>query len=128
MAEKIISNPQIVINDELILFVPDSLKYTKNTAKTVVKSLTAGGTSVITVHSQDITESMSSVEFDIKATSRTIDLLDYWGGSIAENVIEISSANGDIALAFTGMSLEEIPNLEFGADAKITVKFVGDPL
>jgi hypothetical protein len=126
MAEKIISNPQVLVNDELILFVPNSLKYIKNTAKTNVKSLTGGGNSVITVHSKDISEATGKVTFSIKATSRSIELLDIWANNTAENVIEISSSNGDIALAFTGMSLEEIPDLEFGADAEIEVTFLGD--
>jgi len=128
MAQKIITNAQIHINDELILFVPNSLKYIKNTAKTEISSLTAGGNSVISVHSLDISEAVGQVKFSIKATDRSIELLDEWSSKTAENVIELSSLNGVIAVAFTGMSLEEVPDMELGAKAEIEVIFKGDPI
>jgi hypothetical protein len=128
MAEKIITNPQLVINDELILYVANSLKYIKNTAKTQIGSLTAGGSSVTTVHSIDVSEAVGQVSFNAKVTSRLFDLLDMWSSQTAENVIELSSSNGDIALAFTGMSLEEVPELEFGAESEIELTFKGDPI
>lgn len=127
MAETIITNPQININDELILYVPNSLKFTPNTAKTVVKSLTAGGNSAVTVHSKDVTESTSKVTFSVKATERIIQLISYWDSNIGKNVIEISSQNGELAYAFTGMSLEENVELEFGADSEVELTFLGDP-
>jgi hypothetical protein len=128
MAEKIISNPQIFINDELILYVPNSLKYVKNTAKTTIGSLTAGGASVATVHSTDVTEAQGKVVFSIKPTSRTIELLDIWASNVQANTIEISSQNGDVAIAYSQMSLESVPDLEFGADKEIEVTFLGDPI
>ena len=128
MAEKIISNPQIVINDEIVLFIPNSLKYIENTAKTVVKSLTAGGTSAVTVHSMDLSEANSKITFTVKATKRTLELIPFWYSNTAENVIEVSSANGDIALAFIQMSLEEIPESAFGADGELELTFLGDPI
>lgn len=127
MAEAIISNAQININDELILYTPNSLKFTPNTAKTVVKSLTAGGDSAITVHSKDVSESMSKVTFSVKATDRIIELIPYWSSNTAKNVIEISSSNGVLAYAFTGMSLEENTEMELGADKDIELTFLGDP-
>ena len=128
MAEQIISNPQLIINDELIAYTPSSLKYVKNTAKTVIKSLTAGGESAITLHSKDVTEAVSQVTFSFKATTTNIELLDFWVSNTAKNVIELSSSNGVIALAFIGMSIEEVPEMEFGADKDIEVTFKGDSI
>lgn len=128
MAQQLINDLQLVINDELIAYVPKSLKYTSSTAKVEVKALTTGGTGTSSVHSLDATESLSKVSFDIKATKQTLKSLNVWFSQIAKNVIELSSANGDIAGAFVGMSLIEMPMLEFGADANITVEFVGDSI
>jgi hypothetical protein len=128
MAEVLITNPQININDELIPYVPDTLSLIKNTAKTNVKTLTVGGTSAYTVHSKDVSDSTSKVEFSVKVTKRIIELVDDWINNLGTNVIEVSSSDGVLALAFTGCSLLDSANLDFGANKDVKITFLGDPI
>jgi hypothetical protein len=128
MAERVLENPQLSINDEIIAYVPNSLKYIPNSAKTIIKSVTVGGGAVSTVHGKDLTESTSKVIFSIKATQRNLDLIDFWLNNTAMNVIELSNSDGSFTLAFVGMSLEEIPDLALNIDDDIELTFIGDPI
>jgi hypothetical protein len=76
----------------------------------------------------DISEATSVVTFSYKNTNANIANLDTWLSKTAENVIELSDENGVVALAFSGMSVEEPPASGFGADTDIEITFKGDPI
>ena len=128
MAEVLISNLQLLINDVTIAYVPNTLKFVGNTAETKVTAITTGGRGSSSVHSTDTSEAYSKVMVEVRATKQVIDLVDVWYDNIGGNVIELSSRNGDVAKAFTGMSLVKKPEFDFGADKSFELEFQGDAI
>lgn len=131
MAQKIITNLQCVISStstgsNILAYVPNTLKYTGSTAETKVTTVTTGGNSATSVHSMDVSGATSMVKFEVRATTQILENIDDWYKDVGEVIIELSSVDGSIAEAYTGMSLVSKPEIGLGAEESFELEFRGD--
>lgn len=129
MAEILLSNPQVEINGVVMLTNPNTVKYITNTAENKVVSTTSGGTSVTTLHTQDISEAKSQVTITTYATKQVLGLEKQWLKDLMKNTISISDKDGGVVTeSFQKMSLVKLPDGVFGADGTREYLFEGDPV
>lgn len=132
MSQRALSVPTIKINNDVIGIVPNSFKYTSGAGEVKVRAASSGGGNTITVHTQDAETMCSKMSFDIYPTIDNVALIRDWQAAVADNTLQAMQAGSgnqkDFLVAFKGVSVTNDPDIEAGADTKITVEMAGDRL
>lgn len=127
MAEKLIANPFLEINDEKIATYGNSIVYDPGLPDINVTAISAGGGTVKTVHGVDVTTAVGSIKFKIPATKETDDHLSTWKANVGTNVIKFYE--DDLQKTMLGASFAEGREIELNAsEGGIEVTFKGDPM
>ena len=126
MADKVIANPTIVINNVAIPIVPNSLKFKSGKGEQDVFAQSAGGSSTQAVFSENVETNISMVAFSIRNTPGNIELQSDWKDLKNANAIEITG-DGGFSRSFNNMAQTSDPDINLGADTPIDIEFKGDP-
>jgi len=126
MPSNALVNPQIIINNIAIPFVPNSAKIDLGTGEQNVKAVAGGGAVVDTVYFNDVENSVSKVEFDMYVTDVTIELHQDWKSLGNGNTIEVVEVNG-ITATFPFMAHTNRVEFAIGNDKMVTITFMGNP-
>ncbi len=125
MADKTLSNPSLVVNNDTIAYKPNSISYKKGLGEKDVKAQTAGGKSVSVVVVVNAETMISECKFKLENTATNINYVETWANSLA-NGIELSE--GEITVSFTDMVLVTDPEFSLGADGELELEFKGAPV
>lgn len=124
------SVPQVEVNNDLILIVPNTLNYDLGEGETNVRAASGGGNSIRSVHTQNAESKIGKVMFSVYLTADMDDRIREWKDSTGANAIKFSERLGDgtvSARSFENMSLINSVNREATADGTVPLEFSGDP-
>ena len=126
MAQTAIQAPGVILNDELIKIVPNSLKYTEGLGETVTTVIHGGGsnTETISVTNQETAKGMLS--FDVKPTKEALERLRAAKVNIGGNVVGWFDSASKTDRTISNASIINNYEVPLGADTVITVEFEGN--
>ena len=119
-----LTDPVIIINNEQIEYVPNSLEYQLGEGERKVETQTAGGGLVSVVVTEDATTNKSMVKFEMRSTLENFDLVDSWTGLGANHIILADAASG-FKQVFDFMTMTGHPSRKLAADGKVECEFQG---
>ena len=131
MAGNSISNPTVVVNNETIYIVPNSLKYDGGEGEINVRAASAGGGSVESIHSVNAESKISKVSFDVFLKDDLDGKIATWKSRAGANSIEFTQATGltgYVSRSFDKMSLTNLVERNASADGVVTLEWAGDPM
>lgn len=121
---KSLSNPTVVVNNNTIAIVPNSLIYKTGSGDKTVRPQSAGGDAVEPVITEDAETKKSMVKFKLYNTKTNLNFVKVWGASFS-NTIEISE--DDVTESFSEMVITAEPERNIGADGDLELEFEGTP-
>lgn len=125
MAQTRLANPQVLINNNPIAIVANSLTFKEGLGEQNVTIQSAGGNHIETVYSEDVSTRMSMVKFDLASTEQNIELIRNWKLARNENAIVVTGT--EFTRTFTNMALITDYEVGLGNDSVISLEFHGDP-
>lgn len=129
MSRVALSVPEILVNDEKVSIVPNSLTYDKGETEINVRAASSGNGLSESVHTVNAETAISAPMFSMYVTNENDDLIRRWKENIGANIIKAIQRvpNGDdIVLTFPGQSLTNKPTREASADGVVALEFMGD--
>ena len=126
MAQIALVNPQIIINNIAIPYVPNSLKFDLGLGEQNVKAVAGGAGTSSSVYFNDIETSFSKVTFEMFTTDLSIETHKDWKALENANVIEIIGEGG-VTVTFPFMAHTNRVEFEVGNDKMVSLEFMGDP-
>lgn len=127
-----LSVPAIKMNNDVIGIVPNSFKYKSGAGEVKVRAASTGGGNAKSVHTQDAETMFSTMSFEIYPTFDNVAHIRDWQDQVQANTLEAMQAGKgsqkDFLVAFKGVSVTNDPDIEAGADTKITIELAGDKL
>ena len=122
-ASNILATPSIVVNDIVINYVPNSLKYTEGRGEQSVRTQAAGGNSVSFVYSQNAGTKFSSVKFDMYSSDANIALALGWKDNGFNNTI--SFVSDDFSRNMSNCAVVNDYEITLGLDGTFSLEWKG---
>ena len=123
-----LSDAAVLVNDEVVAIVANSLKFTEGFGEQTVRAASVGGGATEQVYSRDIESALSKVMFELHTTPANISLARSWKALANANVVAIagSTTEGDVTRTFTQAAMVNDPELEIGSEGMIAVEFASN--
>jgi hypothetical protein len=124
------ANPTVRINDITISIVPNTVKTMSGDGETNVRAASAGGNSIITVHTSNAESKIGSCEFSVYPTPELERSFRGWKDNIGGNVISLIEVFADGSTSsetFETASLVNDPEKEKSSDGVVALEFKGNP-
>lgn len=123
-----LSNPTVVVNDDTISILPNSLSYKEGQGDAKVRPLSAGGDAIEVVVTSDAETKASMVKFKVSNSDTHLGQVNEWLLARSDGGVTITLSEGDISIPFTGMIMTTEPERSVGADGEVEVEFMGPPV
>ena len=131
MAEIILNDPQVTLNDELLAIVGNSVSYTTGDGERSIKAAgTGGGKGVLTI-SENIETKISTAKFSVFTTVRNSDTIDQAIKRLNNNVLVIAGTDpfgNSLRKTFTNTIVTNNPEFNLASDGQIDVEISSDPV
>ena len=131
MAESILNDPQVTINDELLAIVGNSVSFTTGDGERSIKAAgTGGGKAVLTI-SENIETKISTAKFSVFTTVRNADTVDQAIKRLNNNVLVIAGTDpfgNSLRKTFTNATITNNPEFNLQADGQIDIEMSSDPV
>jgi len=127
MAYNAISSAQLIINNEVIFYKPNSIKVTSGLGEDKVQMASGGGGVVVPVHSRDVSTLKGKVSFDLFPTKESIAWVRAWKANRGSNAISTPDSVSGYRNSFSDMAVVNDPETSLSADGAMTVQFEGSP-
>jgi hypothetical protein len=127
MGSIVISTPSVIINNEVILIKPNSLKYTSGLGEFKVRTESAGGGEVQTVAAKDVSTQIGKLSFSLEPTTENANLVRGWKSNFNNNAIEVVDTDSGFTGTFTNAVLVNDPEMALSSDGEISVEWQSDP-
>ncbi|MCK5591363.1 MAG: hypothetical protein KAI72_05355 [Candidatus Pacebacteria bacterium] len=124
--KKLISDPQVRINNETFQVVPNSIKGTLGLGESIVKAQSAGGGNVQVVYSENVESKLGKVTLSVFVTQDKIESVKSLKGNMNTNYISITSSG--FALTMRQATLINDPEINFSNEGEIELEFQGLPI
>lgn len=123
-----LSNPTVIINDQVVAIKPDSLTFKLGRGDMKQRSQSAGGSSIQIVSTEDATTKVGMVKFTLLNTGSNFALIRQWlDASRTDAGVTIRLSDSDTTESFAGMKIITEPDLKTGSDGEAEVDFQGNP-
>ena len=130
MADIILNDPQVELNDQLLAVVGNSVSYTTGDGERSVKAAgTGGGKSVLTI-SENIESKIATAKFSVFTTVDNADTVEQAMKRLNNNVLKISGTDpfgNSIRKTFTNPIVMNDPEFNLQQDGQIDVEMSSDP-
>ncbi len=130
MADIILNDPQVTLNDELLAIVGNSVSYTSGDGERSVKAAgTGGGKPVLTI-SENVETKFSTAKFSVFATVDNADTIEQAIKRLNNNVLVIAGTDpfgNSIRKTFTNATVMNDPEFNLQQDGQIDVEMSSDP-
>ncbi len=120
-----IYNPTLIIDNLVVAYLPNSLRYTEGLGEQKLKVQTGGGGTVQNVFAEDISKKQSHVKFKMEPTAENLDFIRAIKADFNGHVITLS--DGDFTRTITGAILVNDYEIGLGMDEEFEVEFLGSP-
>ena len=130
MAKQGLSVPVVILNNEALAIVPNSLVYDGGEVEVEVSAMSVGGGKTESVHYENAEGAVSMVKFELAMTSLVDQIIAECKSQTAGNVIQFVHRVGkkNLKRTFTGMSLVNRPERNVGSDGTVELEFKGDQM
>lgn len=121
-----LSNPTVLVNNEPIGIIPNSLEYDEGLGEQNMRAASFGGDEVEPVYSDNIETKFGSVSFAIPSTIQNINLARAWKVNRNVNVVQIVGTTpdgGTLTKTFTSAALLNNYKIGLGAETDIPIEF-----
>lgn len=125
MGKQAISVGQLLINNVVVPYVPNTFKFTEGFGEYKQRGAVVGSGRSEVVFSEDAESKLSKVMFELYPTAENIELARAWKAGKSSNVIEYI-ADGMQRTITTAAIINDYEN-EIGADTTISLEWMGDP-
>lgn len=88
-----IANPQIIINNEVVSYVPNSVTLTEGFGDRMVSVQTSGNGAVETVFAQNVETAFSIFKFALNSTTDNANIARVWAANNDGNLIQVSQTD-----------------------------------
>jgi len=125
-----ISKPSVKVNNNPIAIIPNSAKFDEGEGETSVSAISIGGGGVELVVSDDATDKVGMVSFEIPNTPANIDLARGWKKNPGDNVVEVDGKTKDgkkFNRVFNQASVVNNYEVELGVEGKISLDWKSQP-
>ncbi len=123
-----LSDAAVLVNDEVVAIVPNSLKYTEGFGEQNIRAASVGGGAVEQVYSQDLETALSKAMFDIHTTPSNVKLARSWKSNGNQNVVQIAgkTSEGTLTRTFTQAAMTGDPEIEIASEGVINIEFMSN--
>jgi hypothetical protein len=121
-----LATPTVVINDNTIEIVPNSLKYKLGSGDINIRTQQAGST-VTAVVNEDAETKLSMVGFSVIMTAKADSNVQAWLDARVNGGVTIDFFDGGIGHSFRAMVLVSEPERSTGSEGVIELDFQGPP-
>ena len=122
---KRLANPQVLVNNNPIAIIPNSLTFMEGLGEQTVEPHSAGGNNVFAVYAEDVSTRIGEVKFELANTEQNIALIRDWKLRGNDNVIIINGE--EFSRTFSNSVLSNNYEIGLGADTNISLEFKSDP-
>lgn len=122
-----IANPTVLVNGEVVGYVPNSLSKVGGFGDVSVRAEAVGGGVVNNVISRNLTTATGHFKLKIYPRSDMIALFKNAQQNVGNNAVEIADTTGtNIVASMSGMSVTTDITEEYGSDAEIEIEMKGN--
>lgn len=127
MSEQL-SDSAILVNDEVVAIVANSLKFNEGLGEQTVRAASVGGGAVEQVYSHDVETALGRVAFDLHTTPGNVKLARGWKANKNANVVQLAAENtdGDVTRTYTQAAMVNDPDLEVATEGVINIEFMSN--
>ena len=120
-----LSTSTVLVNDEVVAIVPNSLKFVGGKGERRVRTASVGDGVTEQILSQDIETAVGKVMFDLHTTKINVDLYEDWQEKGNGNTVGIAGRTdeGDFTKTFTQAVMTNDPEAEIATEGNIAVEF-----
>lgn len=123
-----ISVPSLLLNNQLILIKPNSLKIFDGQGERTVSTQSGGNDTAERVYSLNAETLIGKVHFSVINTSENVNLVRSARQNMSANTLVIVFNDGSSeSLSYTNMMVTNNPEYALSHDGEIAVEFEGDP-
>lgn len=123
---QIISKPYLVINNEAVEYVGNSLAIKNGEGERFIHVVSSGGNNVKPLYTEDVTAKRGMVKFSVRLTNEMMEKIKTWQQNESANAISVFSGDYSASMKFATMITD--PELPFGADVTADIEFEGLPI
>lgn len=131
MADIILNDPQVTLNDELLTIVGNSVSYTTGDGERSIKAAgTGGGKSVLTI-SENVESKISTAKYSVFSTVTNADIIEQSIKRLNNNVLVIAGTDAfgnSLRKTFTNAVITNNPEFNLQQDGQIDVEMSSDPV
>lgn len=123
-----LANPSVRINNVTVSIVPNSFVPNLGLGEINTRAASAGGNSVVPVHTVNAETKISTWTFEIFPTPDNIKSIAEWKNNVGRNAIsaiEDLGEDGALTLSLTSCSLINDPDLNLSSDGTISLEWKG---
>jgi hypothetical protein len=125
----VISSPSVIVNNEPVAIVPNSVAYTEGKGEQNIRAASVGGGSVEQVFSQNVETNFSMVKFEIFNDANSIELARLWKTNLNRNVVQIAGKAPDgstLQRTFQNAAILNDFEVSLGSETTIELEFKSD--
>lgn len=123
-----LTDATVLVNNEAIAIIPNTLKYTEGFGEQTVRAMSVGGGSVEPIYSNNVEDNLSDCMFEIPTTSEGIAQAKDWKTRTNTNVVQIagSTPQGQVTRTVTQAALTNNYEVGIGSETSIPLEFKGN--
>ena len=123
-----LSDAAVLINDEAVAIIPNSLKFTEGLGEQTMRAASVGGGRTEQVYSQNVEENFGKIMFDLHATPENIKTARSWKVNLNKNVVQIAgkTSEGDLNRTYTQAAVLNDYEIEVGPEGTLSIEFTAN--
>lgn len=128
MSEQL-SNGTLLVNNDVVAYIPNSLVYTEGLGEQSIRTAAAGGNQTEQVFSDNVEMRYSTVKFDLPSTIDNINKLRQWKKNRNQNLVQIAgrTVDGTLSRTFSQAALLSDYEVPLSNDGNISVEWRANP-
>ena len=123
-----LTDAAVLVNNEVVGIMPNSLTYTEGLGEQSIRSVSIGEGKTEQIYARDLETAIAMVKFEIPTTPENIALAREWKGNENQNVVQIAgrTAEGQVTRTFSGAALLSDYEVPIGTETSIELEFKGN--
>lgn len=121
-----LADPSIVVNNEPVAVVPNSVKFTEGAGEQTMRAASTGGGGIEQVFSKNVETNFSKIMFSVMNDIQTIEDIRGWKKNSNQNVVVLTGKTPDgktLRRTFNQAALLNDYEVNLGADTTIDIEF-----
>ena len=125
MGEVQLAEATVIVNNEAIGIVPNTLKFSEGLGEQSVHPLSVGGGKTEQVFANNLESAFSRVMFEVRTTVDNIALVRDWKQNGNQNVVQVAAEAGgkQMTRTFNQAALTADYEVEIGSDTTMSIEF-----